>query len=59
MVKHGRTYLPDNTTPGAPAGYRIDDPITSLVTTVTTTPAAMLDVSALYSYDIVPADDGV
>jgi len=59
MIKHGRTYLPDNTTTGAPAGYRLDDTITSLVTTATTTPAAMLDVSALYSYDIVPADDGV
>jgi tyrosinase len=55
MIKHGRTYLPKNTTTGAPAGYRLDDTITSLVTTATTTPAAMLDVSALYSYDIVPS----
>jgi tyrosinase len=55
MIKHGRTYLPTNTTPDAPAGHRLNDTITSLVTTATTTPAAMLDVSALYSYDVVPS----
>ena len=54
MVKHGRTYAPAQTRAGAPEGHRLHDPITSLVTTATTTPAEMLDVPNLYTYDALP-----
>jgi tyrosinase len=55
MVKHGRSYLPADTTAGAPVGHRLNDKIISLITTMTTTPAEMLDVGNLYSYDVLPA----
>lgn len=55
MVRRGRNYAPSQTAPGAPAGHRLNDEITSLVTTRRTTPAAMLDVSGIYTYDALPA----
>jgi tyrosinase len=55
LTKYGRTYLPDQTSPDAPEGHRLDDTITSLVTTVTTRPADLLDVSGSYTYDALPA----
>lgn len=55
MVNRGRTYLPADDTAGAPIGHRLSDKIQSLVTTRTTTPAEMLDVTHLYTYDALPA----
>lgn len=54
MVQRGRTYLPDETSPGAPPRHRLNDAIPSLVTTATRTPAQLLDVSDLYTYDALP-----
>jgi tyrosinase len=54
MVKYGRIYLPDETTPGAPIGHRLNDTMTSLVTTATRRPADLLDVAGLYTYDALP-----
>ncbi len=54
MIERGRTYLPDETSPGAPVRHRLNDPITSLVTTVTRRPADLLDVADLYTYDALP-----
>jgi tyrosinase len=54
MVKYGRTYLPAQTTAGAPVGHRLNDMITSLVTTASRRPADFLDVSGLYTYDALP-----
>lgn len=54
MVKNGRVYMPEDTTPGAPVGHRLNDEIISLVTTLTTKPNEMLDVSDRYVYDALP-----
>jgi tyrosinase len=53
MVKHGRTYAPDDS-PDNPAGHRFSDQIISLITRLTTTPAEMLDVTSIYTYDVLP-----
>ena len=53
MVKHGRTYAPDDSSTN-PVGHRLNDPIISLVTRLTTTPAKMLDVTNIYTYDALP-----
>ncbi|MGH8902560.1 MAG: tyrosinase family protein [Egibacteraceae bacterium] len=55
LVQRGRTYVPTQTTPGAPVGHRLEDEITSFVSGATTTPAQMLDVQNLYEYDVLPA----
>ena len=55
LTARGRTYLPTESSPGAPSGHRLKDTITSLVTTSTTSPAEMLDVANLYTYDVLPA----
>jgi tyrosinase len=54
MGEHGRTYLPVETSPGAPEKHRLNDEITSLVTTSTRSPADLLDVANLYTYDALP-----
>lgn len=54
LTANGRTYLPTESSPGAPEGHRLKDKITSLVTTSTTTPTDMLDVTNLYTYDVLP-----
>jgi tyrosinase len=54
MVKNGRTYLPTQATTGAPVGHRLNDVITSLVTTATRRPVDLLDVANLYAYDALP-----
>jgi hypothetical protein len=59
MVKHGQTYLPLETSEHAPEGHRLNDQITSLVTTATRSPAELLDVSNLYSYDDLPSAEDV
>lgn len=53
MVKHGRTYAPDDSSDN-PVGHRLNDLIISLVTRLTTTPAKMLDVTNIYTYDALP-----
>lgn len=55
MVNHGRTYLPLETSPGAPEGHRLHDQIRSLITTATRSPADLLDVANLYTYDALPS----
>jgi tyrosinase len=55
MGKHGRTYLPDETSAGAPEGHRLHDEIRSLVTTKTNSPANLLDLTSLYTYDALPS----
>jgi tyrosinase len=52
MVRHGRVYLPDATAGTALRGHRIDDPITSPLST--TTPRNVLDVGTTYGYDALP-----
>jgi len=54
MAKHGRTYVPDDS-PDNPLGHRLNDQIISLVTRRTTTPAEMLDVTNIYTYDVLPS----
>ncbi|MGH8897274.1 MAG: tyrosinase family protein [Egibacteraceae bacterium] len=55
LTQRGRTYVPTQTTPGAPEGHRLEDEITSFVSAATTTPADMLDVGAFYEYDVLPS----
>jgi hypothetical protein len=55
MGKHGRTYLPDETSAGAPEGHRLHDEIRSLVTTRTNRPADLLDLTSIYTYDALPS----
>jgi len=55
MLGHGRRYEPGSTIPNGPAGHRLNDEIHSLITTATTSPQQMLNVSTLYSYDALPA----
>jgi tyrosinase len=54
MTANSRTYLPTQATLNAPVGHRLKDTITSLVTTITTTPEEMLDVTTFYTYDVLP-----
>jgi tyrosinase len=54
MTTYGRKYEPGQTRPGAPEGHRLNDTITSLITTATTSPEQMLDVGTLYTYDQLP-----
>lgn len=50
MQQHGRAYLPAQTAPGSLKGHRLNDQLWSLISP-STTPAAVLDVSADYVYD--------
>jgi tyrosinase len=50
LVKHGRTYIPDQTASNDLKGHRIDDPLSSLISPPTT-PRAVLDVTSIYTYD--------
>jgi tyrosinase len=54
MTTHGRLYEPTPDRPGAPVGHRLDDTISSLITTATTTPSQMLDLRSVYTYDSLP-----
>lgn len=47
---HGRTYAPPQSAPASLKGHRLNDTLTSLLSG-STTPAQMLDVSQLYTYD--------
>ena len=46
-------HAPDDS-PENPVGHRLNDPIISLITRETTTPAEMLDVTSIYTYDVLP-----
>lgn len=50
----GRTYIPDMSAGSNLRGHRIDDAIASPASASTTTPRQVLDVSANYSYDVLP-----
>lgn len=54
LTAQGRTYLPDGAASAALAGHRIDDPISSPIGGGTLTPRQVLDVSAIYAYDVLP-----
>ena len=41
--------------PSGPEGHRLNDPIRSLITTVTKRPSDLLDVRNLYTYDVLPS----
>ena len=46
----GRAYVPGDGEPASLKGHRLHDTLSSLLS-ASTTPAQMLDVSALYVYD--------
>ena len=50
MVKNGRIYLPTSTTPGGPAGQRLNDPLASPFGP-SVTPAQVLNMATVYTYD--------
>ncbi|SDA21087.1 tyrosinase [Nitrosospira sp. Nsp18] len=47
---HGRAYVPAQSAPASLKGHRLNDTLSSLLSE-TTTPADMLDISELYTYD--------
>ena len=47
---HGRAYVPAQSAPASLKGHRLNDTLSSLLSG-TTTPADMLDISELYTYD--------
>ncbi|MFJ2580473.1 tyrosinase family protein [Kitasatospora aureofaciens] len=54
LNRYGRIYAPDMTAPaGTYKGERIDDPIASPLG-ASATPRSVLDVSAIYTYDVLP-----
>ncbi len=54
MLQHGRVYVPDDNAPNSLKGHRISDQLSSLISP-STTPAALLDVTAQYVYDSLDA----
>jgi tyrosinase len=54
MLRNGRAYLPDATAPDDLAGHRVTDPLFSLLTPQRITPADVLDIGDLYTYDALP-----
>jgi tyrosinase len=54
LSKNGRVYVPDMTAGADLLGHRIDDPIASPLSSDTATPGSVLDVSANYTYDLLP-----
>jgi tyrosinase len=55
MLKHGRQYLPDMTESEDLRMHRIDDEIVSPLGQ-NATPRTVLDVSEIYTYDVLPVD---
>ena len=47
---HGRVYAPPQSAPSSLRGHRLNDTLNSLLS-ATTTPARMLNVTKLYTYD--------
>jgi tyrosinase len=54
MGRLGRVYVPDMTAPLTLLGHRIDDALLAPFVAPFMTPRALLDVTASYSYDILP-----
>jgi tyrosinase len=54
LTSRGRTYVPDPMADASLAGHRIDDPISSPIGGGTLTPRQVLDVSTIYTYDVLP-----
>lgn len=52
MAVNGRQYQPDMNAPATLLGHRIDDPLVSPFLAVPSTPRAVLDATATYTYDI-------
>jgi tyrosinase len=52
MKRHGRVYLPDETASDDLRGHRLGDQLSSLVS-APTTPAAVLDITSQYEYDLL------
>jgi tyrosinase len=55
LVAHGRTYLPPDSESADLAGHRLGDAMDSLLTRDPVTPADVLDVAALSTYDVLPS----
>jgi tyrosinase len=54
LAKNGRVYVPGMTAGAYLKGHRIDDPIASPLSSSSATASSVLDVSANYSYDLLP-----
>jgi tyrosinase len=54
QVSQGRVYEPSQYESAELSGHRIDDPMYSILTSQAITPADVLDVSQLYTYDVLP-----
>ena len=54
LTRHGRIYEPTQVQPGALRGHRVDDAMHAFLS-APATPRQMLDMSALYTYDSLPA----
>jgi tyrosinase len=55
LVNQGRTYVPSQSESAQLAMHRLNDPMYSILISQPTTPAQMLDVSQLYTYDLLPS----
>lgn len=54
LQSNGRPYLPDMTAGASLAGHRINDPILSPLAGGSMTPSGVLDLSTVYTYDVLP-----
>lgn len=54
QVNRGRVYAPSQNQSGDLLGHRINDPMYSILTQQTISPADVLDVGGLYTYDAFP-----
>jgi tyrosinase len=54
QVSQGRVYEPSQNESAQLSGHRIDDPMYSILTSQAITPADVLDVTQLYTYDVLP-----
>jgi tyrosinase len=55
MTGHGRVYEPGPMEDSELAGHRLDDRLYSILIRFPVTPANVLDISELYSYDVLPS----
>lgn len=54
LTRHGRRYAPGQDAPAELLGHRLQDPMDNLLTGQDITPADVLDLSGLYTYDALP-----
>jgi tyrosinase len=54
LQTNGQIYVPAMTAGAFLNGHRIDDPITSPLSSSVATPGGVSDVSANYTYDVLP-----